>query len=144
MEKVVLLSNRVWIAENASNGNLQAKIVICDFSTNLNGVRLNRDTVENWMHSIINQPLVGKIKKSLASFVFGTLGGSRSTAFEMVGIDPLDEKAKRERENEEGYDDIFYARQTAYTSTGNEGAGRPAGTEDVDHQAYDQEYQRND
>lgn len=64
MDKVVLLSNRVWIAENASNGNMQAKFVICDFSTNKNGVRLNRDTIENWMQSMVNQPLVGKIKKS--------------------------------------------------------------------------------
>ena len=84
------------------------------------------------------------VKKSLASFVFGTLGGSRSTAFEMVGIDPLDEKAKRERENEEGYDAIFYARQTAYTSTGNEGAGRPAGNDENFRQDYDKEYRSSD
>ncbi len=63
MDKVILLSNRVWIAENASNGNMQAKFVICDFSTNKNGVRLNRDTIEKWMQSMVNQPLVGKIKK---------------------------------------------------------------------------------
>ena len=64
MDTVVLLSNRVWIAENASNGNMQAKFVICDFGTNKNGVRLNRDTIDQWMQSMVNQPLVGKIRKS--------------------------------------------------------------------------------
>ena len=67
MDKVILLSNQVWIAENASNGNMQAKFVICDFSKNKNGVRLNRDTIENWMLSMVNQPLVGKIKKDVIS-----------------------------------------------------------------------------
>lgn len=64
MDKILLFSNKVWIAENTSNGNMVAKFCICDFDVNRNGVQLNRDTIENWMQSMVNQPLVGKIKKS--------------------------------------------------------------------------------
>ena len=84
------------------------------------------------------------VRKSLASFLFGTMGGSYETAFHILGVDVLDEKAKRERENEEGYDKIFYARQTAYTSGSNEGAGRPKGDDPNGRRDYDEEYSRDD
>lgn len=63
MESILFNSSKVWLAENSANGNMQATFVLCDFGTNLNGVRLNRDTIENWMGSLVNQPLVGKIVK---------------------------------------------------------------------------------
>lgn len=61
MESILFNTSKVWIAENASNGNMVCKFVLCDFGVNLNNVRLNRSTIENWMGSIVNQPLVGKI-----------------------------------------------------------------------------------
>lgn len=64
MDSILLNSSRVWISENASNGNMQAKFVICDFGVNANGVRLNRETIETWMSSLVLQPLVGKILKT--------------------------------------------------------------------------------
>lgn len=63
MDSILLNSNKVWISENAANGNMEAKFVICDFGVNANGVQLNRDTIENWMSSLVLQPLVGKILK---------------------------------------------------------------------------------
>lgn len=63
MENVKLHSNRVWIAEDQSDPDaLIAKIVICDFSVNKNGVQLNRETIDEWMSSLVNAPLVGRIK----------------------------------------------------------------------------------
>ena len=40
---------------------LTAKLIICDFSTNKNDVKLNRNTAENWIHTLVSQPVVGKI-----------------------------------------------------------------------------------
>lgn len=74
MDRVVLFSNKVWIAENTSNGNMQAKFCICDFGVNKNGVQLDRSQIENWMQSMVNQPLVGKMKKSSFSDVVDFTG----------------------------------------------------------------------
>lgn len=38
-----------------------AKFVICDFSVNGNQTALNRDTIENWMGTLVGNPLVGKL-----------------------------------------------------------------------------------
>jgi len=63
MDNVKLFSNKVWLAEEQGDPDaLIAKVVICDFSVNKNGVMLNRDTIEEWMSSLVNAPLVGKIK----------------------------------------------------------------------------------
>lgn len=63
MDNVKLFSNKVWLAEEQGDPDaLIAKIVICDFGVNKNGVMLNRDTIEEWMSSLVNAPLVGKIK----------------------------------------------------------------------------------
>jgi uncharacterized coiled-coil protein SlyX len=63
MDNVKLFSNKVWLAEEQGDPDaLIAKIVICDFSINKNGVMLNRDTIGEWMSSLVNAPLVGRIK----------------------------------------------------------------------------------
>lgn len=63
MDNVKLFSNKVWLAEEQGDPDaLIAKIVICDFGVNKNGVMLNRNTIEEWMSSLVNAPLVGKIK----------------------------------------------------------------------------------
>jgi hypothetical protein len=62
MERITFNSNRVWIAERAEDPDaLYAKILICDFSVNLNNVQLERSTINNWLPTLLNQPLVGKI-----------------------------------------------------------------------------------
>lgn len=90
-----------------------------------------------------------EMKKAIAQFLFTTLNCSYKTAYEYMGLHAEDELRKRQAETEEGYDDVFVARQTSYTSTGNSGGGgdsdkktgRPKG-EETEKQIYDQ--QRNE
>ena len=91
-----------------------------------------------------------EMKKSIAQFLFTTLNCSYGTAYDIMGYHAEDELRKRQAETEEGYDDVFIARQTSYTSSGNSGSGsgnsdakvgRPKG-EETDKQIYDQ--QRNE
>lgn len=63
-DNISFLSNVIELSESKENENLVAKFCLCDFSTNENGVRLNRDTIENWVSTLVNQPLVGKIGRS--------------------------------------------------------------------------------
>nr|DAK95372.1 MAG TPA: hypothetical protein [Caudoviricetes sp.] len=89
-----------------------------------------------------------EMKKAIAQFLFTTLNCSYKTAYEYMGLHAEDELRKRQAETEEGYDDVFVARQTSYTSTGNTGGGdsdkktgHPKG-EETEKQIYDQ--QRNE
>jgi len=40
---------------------LEAKLIICSFDPNGNDVTLNRKTISNWIDTLVNQPLLGKI-----------------------------------------------------------------------------------
>lgn len=96
------------------------------------------------------------LRKDFASFIYSTLNVSRDTAFKLVGLDIDDEKQKRIKENEEGLDEIFKPRETAFNRskdgltddivvapTGEEKkAGRPASSDDSAKQAFDQEYSK--
>lgn len=91
-----------------------------------------------------------EVRKSIANFLFTTLGCSYKTAYEQVGVDIDDERQKRESENEESFEEIFKPHQTSATVSGGGGvsdggsgnsdgegkAGRPKG-EATDKQAYD-------
>lgn len=62
MLNVTLFSSKVLLSESESNPDvLIAKFCICDFSTNKNGVALNRDSIDDWVLTLKNKPLVGKI-----------------------------------------------------------------------------------
>lgn len=62
MDSIKLLSNRVIISESEENPDiLTAKFIICDFSVNENGVALNRETIDEWLSTLVNKPVVGKI-----------------------------------------------------------------------------------
>lgn len=79
------------------------------------------------------------MKKTLSEFCYNTLGASRETAFEMVGLDINDEVQKRLSEKEKKYDEIFTPYSTAYTKSGdsnNEG-GHPADSKNKAKQQYD-------
>lgn len=82
------------------------------------------------------------MRQSMARFIYGTLNGSVTTAFAMLGLDAEDELAKRKMENDKGYDKIFFPRKTAYTNDGEENNGRPKG-EETDRQVYDKTYNDN-
>lgn len=86
------------------------------------------------------------MRVELAKFIYGTLNASRETSFKLAGLDLNDEKIKREKEAEEGLDEIFTPRKTAYT-TGNEDeendAGRPTSNDDEGKQEFDKNYNQN-
>lgn len=63
MDNITFYSTQVFLSEEQTNpDSFIAKFVICDFGRNANGVALNRDTIEQWVGTLKNKPLVGKIK----------------------------------------------------------------------------------
>lgn len=102
------------------------------------------------VHISASEMMSMEMKRTISNYLFTTLGASYDTAFSMVGMSVEDERQKRERENENGYSEIFAPRGTAFTSSGNsvttpsnggdedEGkAGRPSSDEETEKQAYD-------
>jgi hypothetical protein len=62
MEKIKLYSDRVWISEQTQDPEiLTLRILISTFEPNLNGVLINRATIDSWLDSILTKPLVAKI-----------------------------------------------------------------------------------
>ena len=59
------------------------------------------------------------LRKEFASFAYSTLNISRDTVFKLVGLDVEDEKQKREKENQDGLDEVFKARETAFNRSKN-------------------------
>ena len=62
MDNIVFYSDQVYLSENSNPDSYIAKFIICDFGRNKNGVSLNRDGIEDWLATLKNKPLVGKIK----------------------------------------------------------------------------------
>ena len=80
------------------------------------------------------------LKVSLVGLLYNTMNCSHETSLGILGIDVEDEVQKRLYENENGYDQIFKARQTSYTSSGTDDkSGRPAddNSKNEDKQADD-------
>ncbi|WP_313069785.1 hypothetical protein [Lacrimispora sp.] len=95
---------------------------------------------------IDSEELSFEMRKDLASTLYTIFNGSLTSSLELLGIDVNDEKAKRSKENDEGFEQIFKCRQTAYTSSGrgeitepqgNKG-GRPTDNKNKAKQKYDQ------
>lgn len=94
---------------------------------------------------IDSEALDFEMRKDLASTLYTIFNGSMATSLELLGIDVNDEKEKRIKENDEGYEEIFKCRQTAYTSSGrgevvdtnNNKGGRPADSKNKAKQSYD-------
>lgn len=63
------------------------------------------------------------MKKQLANFLFSTLGASYETAYTYLGLSMEDERAKRQRENENNVTEDFAPRLTAFTNGGSNGGG---------------------
>jgi len=62
MDKVILYSSKVFLSEKNSNPDSYiAKFIISDFGRNKNGVALDREHIEEWLATLNNKPLVGKI-----------------------------------------------------------------------------------
>lgn len=62
MENVILYSNQVFLSEETNPDSYIAKFIICDFGRNKNGIALDRKTIDTWLATLKNKPLVGKIK----------------------------------------------------------------------------------
>ncbi|RNB59531.1 hypothetical protein EDM57_05155 [Brevibacillus gelatini] len=64
-DTVKLYSNQVVLLseDNDDNDSIDAKFIICDFSPNANDVSLNRSTIEDWLDTLLNKPVVGKVVK---------------------------------------------------------------------------------
>lgn len=60
-EKTVINSIKIEISENKDKDYLDIKFIICDFNPNGNSVMLNRATIEGWLETLVNKPIVGKI-----------------------------------------------------------------------------------
>lgn len=89
---------------------------------------------------IDSEALDFEMRKELATTLYSIFNGSTTSALELLGIDVNDEKEKRISENENNFDDIFYPRQTAYTSTNDDTQdknGRPADSKNEAKQSYD-------
>jgi hypothetical protein len=58
----IVLSNKSTINSFDENETfLTAKFLVCDFSVNRNGVMLNRRTINNWINTLVGQPVLGKL-----------------------------------------------------------------------------------
>lgn len=51
----------IVLSEDENSDVVDAKFIICDFEPNANNVSLNRDTIDQWLDTLINKPLVGKV-----------------------------------------------------------------------------------
>lgn len=80
------------------------------------------------------------MKKDLVELMYSKLNCSLESALDILGVSIEDERQKRQKENDEGIDKIFFPRKTSYT-TGSEDnssdGGRPADSDNLDKQAYD-------
>ena len=93
---------------------------------------------------IDSEALDFEMRKDLASTLYTIFNGSMSTSLELLGIDVNDEKEKRIKENDEGFDsEIFYPRASTYTTsvkdakTVEDKGGRPADSKNKAKQSYD-------
>ena len=64
-ETIYLSSNyNISISESDHPDYYLVDFILCDFDFNGNGVKLNRDTIETWMDTLVMNPVVGKIQGS--------------------------------------------------------------------------------
>lgn len=64
-----------------------------------------------------------EVRMKIAEFLFSKMSASYETTFALLGIDMETERIRREKENEEGLNEIFMPRMTSYTFNGDNGDG---------------------
>lgn len=65
-ENVIFQGNGIEISEDKSNPDfLNCRFCVCDFNTNKNKVKLNRQTIEEWVSTLVGSPLVAKVIKTI-------------------------------------------------------------------------------
>lgn len=66
MENIIVQGLGFEISEDKSNPDyLQGRFCICDFDVNKNNVSLNRETIDEWVSTLVGTPLVAKITKDI-------------------------------------------------------------------------------
>lgn len=61
-ETVKIISDyQIILSEDENSDTVDAKFIICDFDPNGNDVQLNRNTIEDWLDTLVNKPFVGKV-----------------------------------------------------------------------------------
>lgn len=64
-ENMIIQGLGFEISEDKSNPDyLQGRFCVCDFDTNKNNVSLNRETIDEWVSTLVGTPLVAKIVKN--------------------------------------------------------------------------------
>lgn len=64
-EKIILDNKQILLSESVENpDSIIGKFIICDFQTNKNNVRLNRETITAWLKTLVNKPLVGRVQST--------------------------------------------------------------------------------
>lgn len=62
MDNIMVSNNNITYSEIQENDvYLTAKLIICDFGVNGNNVMLNRKTIDSWIDTLIDNPVVAKI-----------------------------------------------------------------------------------
>lgn len=88
------------------------------------------------------------LRIELAKFLYGTLGCSRKTVFDVINIDLVDEAERRREENAEGMDDVFKPYPISYTQNGSgagdTNTGRPADKNSKNPDKQNDDKERND
>lgn len=91
-------------------------------------------------HILDAELLEFEMRKDLSELLYSKFNCSYQTAYELVGIDVRDEIERRKQEKELGYEDILTVHPTSYNSSGDNVGGRPSGTENLEKQDYDSDY----
>ena len=91
-------------------------------------------------HILDAELLEFEMRKDLSELLYSKFNCSYQTAYELVGIDVRDEIERHKQEKELGYEDILTVHPTSYNSSGDNVGGRPSGTENLEKQDYDSDY----
>ena len=91
-------------------------------------------------HILDAELLEFEMRKDLSELLYSKFNCSYQTAYELVGIDVRDEIERRKQEKELRYEDILTVHPTSYNSSGDNVGGRPSGTENLEKQDYDSDY----
>lgn len=93
-------------------------------------------------HILDTELLEFEMRKDLSELLYSKFNCSYQTAYELVGIDVRDEVERRKQEKELGYEDILTVHPTSYNSSGDNVRGRPSGTDNLEKQDYDSDYNK--
>jgi hypothetical protein len=93
MDSIILNSINVTLSSTEDKDYLNVKFILCDFNPNANNVQLNRATIDGWVKTLINKPIVGKIQgNNFTSHQYknGKFGTDAFGVFTDVYIDTID------------------------------------------------------